>query len=54
MTIIYGRDKWANNTTLFWGGWDDIKVSKKMVFDLAVNKRKLTRNPIDNTLIEEE
>ena len=39
-----------NNTTLFEGGWNDIKVSKKMLFDLEeVNKRKLTRNHIDNT-----
>ena len=50
MTIIYGRDKWANNTSLFWGGWDDIKVKKKVVFDLEeVNKRELTRNPRDST-----
>ena len=54
MAIIYTRDKWTNNKSLFCSGWDDVKVSKKMVFDLEVNKRKLTRNPIGNTEIGEE
>ena len=49
MTIIYGRDKWANNKSMFCVGWDEVTVSKKMVFDLEVNKRNLTRDPIENT-----
>ena len=34
MRISYGREKWANKKSTFRSGWDDLKVSKKMVIDL--------------------
>ena len=34
MRISYGRKKWANKKITFRSGWDDLKVSKKMVIDL--------------------
>ena len=41
---------------LGWLRWRQGKQKDNiLVFDLEeINKRKLTRNPIDNTLIEEE